>query len=376
MEPLSNNPTKISILYVEDEREAREVFGSILSRKYPDTQLYMAENGAQGLELFEKHRQNIVITDISMPLMNGIRMSSEIKTLNPETIIVAVTAYSNTSYLLDAIEIGINHYVLKPLDYGKIFSILDKSIAMIQMERQVKLHEQEGQVRALELEAANKELEAFNYTVSHDLRNPITNVLGFSQVLLEKCTGSCDESSRQCVQVIHQEIRRMDVMINSLLEFARLSRQPLKKEFVNLADIATTITMELKMRNPERHCSFNIAEHANAYGDPVLLRIVLENLIGNAWKFSAGRELAAIEFGVAKDDGNQTYFVRDNGVGFDNSQVQKLFGVFQRLHSNDDFEGYGIGLATVQRIIQRHGGSIHAESEKGSGATFYFTLGE
>ena len=168
----------------------------------------------------------------------------------------------------------------------------------------------------------------------------------------------------------------MDVMINSLLEFARLSRQPLKKEFVDLAAIASTIAMELRMRNPERPCTFNIAEHANAYGDPVLLRIVLENLIGNAWKFSAGREPTAIEFGVAKDDGNQTYFVRDNGVGFDISQVQKLFGVFQRLHTNDDFEGYGIGLATVQRIIQRHGGSIHAEGEKDNGATFYFTLGE
>jgi len=373
---INYDPSSVSMLYVEDEPESREILSSILSRKYPDTQLHVAENGVQGLELFKKHRPNIVITDISMPLMDGIRMSSEIKSLNPETTIVAVTAYSDTDYLLNAIEIGINHYVLKPLDYAKFFSVIDKNIAMIRLESQVTAQELERQVRTRELESAIKELEAFNYTVSHDLRRPITAILGFSQELMDSCAGSFDEHSKHCVQVIHQEIRRMDVMINSLLEFARLSRRPLDKEQVNLSAIAASITMELQMRNPERKGTFKIAEHAHAYGDPVLLRIVLENLIENAWKYSAGKELTSIQFGVAHDEGQPTYFVRDNGVGYDQNQAHRLFEVFQRLHSDHHFEGYGIGLATVQRIIQRHGGTLHAEGETDNGATFYFTLGE
>lgn len=366
----------ISILYVEDEHGAREIFSQILSLKYPDMLLFQAGNGAEGLELFKKHQPDIVITDISMPVMNGIQMSREIKTLKPDTIIVAVTAYSDTSFLLNAIEIGISHYVLKPLDYSKFFSIIDKSIAMIQLERQVKAQELEKQLWTEELEAANKELETFSYTVSHDLRRPLTTILGYSQDLLENCAGQFDEQSITSVRIIHREIRRMDAMINSLLEFARLSRRPLNKERVNLGSIASTIALELKVRHPERQGIFNIAEQAQAYGDPVLLNIVLENLIGNAWKYSSTRELAAIEFGIANAEGKPTYYVRDNGVGYDKNQAHRLFGVFQRLHRDEEFDGYGIGLATVQRIIQRHGGSIHAEGEIDNGATFYFTLGD
>jgi PAS domain S-box-containing protein len=230
--------------------------------------------------------------------------------------------------------------------------------------------------RATELEAANKELEMFSFTVSHDLRSPITSINGFSQVLLEKYADQFDQPSIRHIKLIHQEIRRMDAMIKSLLKFSKLYRQELDMEEVDLGPMASTIAMELQLRCPERTVAFSIAEHAHCYGDPVLLRLVMVNLLGNAWKYSAKKELATIEFGTMAIEGKTTFYVRDNGTGFDKAQAGKLFGVFQRLHNDDEFEGYGIGLATVQRIIQRHGGTIYAESEVDKGATFYFTLGE
>lgn len=376
-------PSMISILLVEDETDTRDILGSVISKKYPASHLQVAKNGAEGLELFMRYSPDIVITDISMPMMNGIRMAADIKGCCAETVVIAVTAFSDTKYLLDAIEIGINHYVLKPLDYKKLFAIIDKNIATIEMERQVKQTEQKIESlnaslvsRAEELEAANRELEAFNYTISHDLRSPITAILGFSQVLLERCSGVLDEQSKSCVQVIHQETRRMDEMIKSLLKFSRLAHQPLDQEQVNLSNIAATIIMELQIRHPGRRISTRIGEKIYGFGDPILLRAVMENLIGNAWKFTDNRDVAKIEFGVTDKQGLATYYVCDNGIGFENSLAPKLFGVFQRLHNDNDYDGHGIGLATVQRIIQRHGGTIFAEGEAGKGATFYFTLGE
>ncbi|HEY3307314.1 MAG TPA: response regulator [Desulfuromonadaceae bacterium] len=383
MDDHNSKLSMISILLVEDEADTRDILGSVISKKYPYSPLQVAKNGAEGLDLFMRCRPNIVITDISMPMMNGISMAADIKACSAETVIIAVTAFSDTRYLLDAIEIGINHYVLKPLDYKKLFSIIDKNIATIEMERQVKVAEHEIESlnarlakRAEELQAANQELEAFNYTISHDLRSPITAILGFSQVLLERSAGPLDEQSKSCVQVIHQETRRMDEMIKSLLKFSRLANQPLDQEQVNLSSIAATIIMELKLRHPERQISTKIGEEIFGIGDPILLRAVMENLIGNAWKYTVNREIANIEFGVTDKLGLVTYYVCDNGIGFESSLAHKVFGVFQRLHNDNDFDGYGIGLATVQRIIQRHGGTIYAEGEAGKGAIFYFTLGE
>ena len=168
----------------------------------------------------------------------------------------------------------------------------------------------------------------------------------------------------------------MEAMIKSLLKFSRLSRQDMDSEEVDLSAIASSIALELQIRHPERQVAFTIVQGAHCHGDPTLLRVVMENLIGNAWKYSSKKESAAIEFGVMNSAEKPTFFVRDDGTGFDPKQAGRLFGVFQRLHSEHDFEGFGIGLATVQRIIQRHGGNIRAEGEVNRGATFYFTLGE
>ena len=503
MKPFDYDANMFSILYVEDEADARDLLCSVLTVKYPGTRLHLADNGQAGLELFMTHRPSIVVTDINMPLMDGIHMAGEMKALEPDTIIIALTAHSDTKYLLNAIEIGINHYVLKPVDYGHLFTIIDKCRDTIMLERRVKrqgehirklsraieqspstvmitdaagvieyvnpkfteltgytadevlghtprilksdasqaeMHRElwktvssgkewhgellnrkkDGETyweatsispildergvithfvavkeditarmraeqeivnlnialtnRAQELEAANMELDAFNSTVSHDLRSPITAIHGFTQVLMERCSG-LDDETKSFVAIIHKEIRRMEGMIKSLLKFSRLSRQGMEKEEVNLSTLASTIATELMLRQPERQAAFTIAEGAFCQGDPMLLRVVLENLIGNAWKYSAKKESTVIEFGILDQGKTPTFFVRDNGAGFDPRQTDRLFGAFQRLHSEEEFEGFGIGLATAQRIIQRHGGMIRAEGEPGKGATFYFTLG-
>lgn len=228
--------------------------------------------------------------------------------------------------------------------------------------------------RASELEAANQELEAFSHTVSHDLRAPLTGLMGFSQMMLEQREGL----SANCVEFvsnIYQSAKRMDQMIGTMLEFSRLSRAEVKREAVNLSVLAMIQIMELRMNEPGRSVEYDIPEGIQAFGDGRLLRIVLANLLGNAWKYTGKRRTARIEFGQTDIDGKPTYFVRDNGAGFDMSCAADLFTPFKRLHATEDFAGYGIGLATVKRIILRHGGNIWFDAAVDRGAVFYFTIG-
>ncbi|MBT0653423.1 sensor histidine kinase [Geomobilimonas luticola] len=228
--------------------------------------------------------------------------------------------------------------------------------------------------KAAELEVANRELEAFAHTVSHDLRTPLTNITLSCQVMREICKEKNGDQCNELIQGICNAAERMDRLITSLLNFARISRSPLNVQPVDLSEMARVIAAELQLNQPDRRVTFIIAEGITARGDGNLLHIVLTNLLGNAWKYTRNRETAVIEFGMTEIEGKQAYFVRDNGAGFDMNQADKLFGAFQRLHSAKEYEGYGIGLATVKRIVQRHGGSVWAAGEVEKGATFYFTL--
>ncbi|ACI17143.2 hypothetical protein COPRO5265_0030 [Coprothermobacter proteolyticus DSM 5265] len=227
-----------------------------------------------------------------------------------------------------------------------------------------------------ELEEANRELEAFSYSVSHDLRAPLRSIDGFSQMLLEDYADKLDDQGRDYLKRIRAATQRMSQLINDLLTLSRISRADMHFEELNLTAMAEDIAAELKQSQPERDVEFIIEPNVKAYGDSHLLRIVLENLLRNAWKFTSKHKSAIIEFGVKEHDGKTVYFVRDNGAGFDMAYVDKLFVPFQRLHEQDEFEGTGIGLATVQRIVHRHGGTVWAEGEVEKGATFYFTLRE
>jgi PAS domain S-box-containing protein len=224
------------------------------------------------------------------------------------------------------------------------------------------------------LESANRELEAFAHSVSHDLRAPLRSVDSFSQIILDEYSDKLDEDGAKYLRRIRAGAQNMGQLIDALLNLSRVSRGLLNRECVQLSSMASTIVKELQDQDSRRTVNIEIAADIQANGDARLLRIVMNNLIGNAWKFTGKRDQACLEFGSNTEKGVVVYFVRDNGAGFDMAYVSQLFTPFQRLHQTTEFAGTGIGLATVQRIVQRHGGRIWAESSVGNGATFYFTL--
>jgi len=228
--------------------------------------------------------------------------------------------------------------------------------------------------RTAQLQTINKELEAFCYSVSHDLRTPLRSLDGFSQALLEDCSDKLDAQGQDYLRRIRAGSQRMGQLIDDLLNLSRVSRGEMTRELVDISKIAHEVADELKAAAPERDAEFVVADGLSAQTDPRLLRIVLTNLFGNAWKFTAKRAHGRIEFGSTGANGDKEYFTRDNGAGFDQAYAGKLFGAFQRLHAIKDFPGTGIGLATVQRIIQRQGGRVWAEGKVEQGATFHFTL--
>ncbi len=239
------------------------------------------------------------------------------------------------------------------------------------------LHEELKQ-RVLEVEAANRELEAFSYSVSHDLRAPLRAMDGFSRILLEDHAPQVSEEMRHYLRLVRDNAQQMGRLIDALLNFSRLGRQPLTKERVAPAALIRQVLEELGAERERRRLEIKLDELPVCQADPALLKQVFVNLLGNALKYTRQREEAMIAIGY-RDDGDRPgeaiYFIKDNGVGFDMRYVHKLFGVFQRLHRAEDYEGTGVGLATVQRIIHRHGGRVWAEAELDRGATFYFTLG-
>jgi len=228
--------------------------------------------------------------------------------------------------------------------------------------------------RTAQLEATNRELEAFSYSISHDLAAPLRSIDGFSQILLEDYAEVLDDEGKDYLSRVRASSQHMGQLIDALLKLSRMTRREIRRERVDLSVMAEEIVQELRISQPDRQVKCVIADDLSVDGDAWLLRIALENLLGNAWKFTGKSSPARIEFAVTEHAGALAYFVRDNGAGFDMTYADKLFGAFQRLHTIEDFPGTGIGLATMQRIVHRHGGQAWAEGRVGQGATFYFTL--
>ncbi|MES9901223.1 MAG: ATP-binding protein [Sedimenticola sp.] len=246
------------------------------------------------------------------------------------------------------------------------------------VERKLRELNEELELRVLqrthELSGLNRELEAFNYSVSHDLRAPLRGIDGFSQALLEDYAGAIDDTGKDYLMRVRRATQRMSHLIDDLLKLSRIGRKEMNKEPVDLTALAHEVILQLQENEPERRAEFVIADGLQGGGDLQLLRVVLDNLLGNAWKYSRYNDSTKIEFGRMETERGEAFFIRDNGVGFDMHYSDKLFGAFQRLHTTNDFEGTGIGLATVARIIHRHGGQIWSEAEVDKGAAFFFFL--
>lgn len=416
-ENTQNYQKGITILTIEDEVALRK---SIVDY-FEDSGFTVIEatNGNEGLEAFRTHRPDIVFTDLSMPNGHGLDIIPVLRREGPLTPIIVISGAGMLQDAVESMKCGAWDYLSKPI--RDLSSLEEKALNLLSRARKLEkrvarrkllqLHRAERLVaertaelqkvneslveenrrrrmmqdevlwlnqdlkqQKMALEHANQELEAFSYSVSHDLRAPLTAIGGFSQVLLEDYGDKLDENGRDCAARIVTASQRMGKLIDALLQLARIGRQPLKREPVDLSALARTIEQELRFLQPARSITVNVAEDLVVSGDQQLLRSVMNNLLGNAWKYTSKKKTALIELGVQVQQGEPVFFVRDDGAGFDMAYADKLFSTLQRLHSSHEFEGNGIGLATVHRIIQRHGGKIWAESVPGEGATFYFTL--
>ncbi len=282
-------------------------------------------------------------------------------------------------YSVRAPQVGEGEFVLLTSAFNHMLDRIDEGDSALR-ESKAQLRclnselEQRIEERTCKLEEANKELEAFSYSVSHDLRAPLRAIDGFSRILLEDYAEKLDENGKRVLDVIRSNTKNMGRLIDDLLAFSRLSRKPIEASAINMSELANDVFQQLKSGLANQKIQFNLRPLPGATGDPALVRQVLVNLLSNAAKYSRPRAKTVIDVNGRCENGDCIYCVKDNGVGFDMTYAQKLFGVFQRLHTVDEFEGTGVGLAIVQRIVHRHGGRVWAEGKVDRGATFYFSL--
>lgn len=258
--------------------------------------------------------------------------------------------------------------------FGTAQDITEQEEARAEIQRLNASLEQRVKERTAELTAANRELESFAYSISHDLRGPLRGIDGFSHMLREEYGGKIDEQGRGYIERVRKAVQRMGTLIDDILELSRVTRREMHRTQVDLSRLATELVEEISRARAGRRVNTVISPGCQATGDPQLLRLLLQNLLENAWKYTGWNPAAQVEFGCESAEGKPVYFVKDNGVGFDMQHTRHLFAPFQRLHTPEEFEGSGIGLATVARIVDRHGGRIWAESKPGKGTTFRFTL--
>jgi two-component system, sensor histidine kinase and response regulator len=391
---------KIDILLVDDQPEGLLTLEAILGGL--EQNLVKANSGREALRQVLARDFAVILLDVQMPQLDGYETAALIRErpASRHTPLIFLTA-SHTAdvQMIRGYGVGAVDYLFKPLDADilrskvAVFIELAKKSALIRKQTAV-ITEREAEARQLaearaqllvdleqrnrEMAVVNKELEAFSYSVSHDLRAPLRCIDGFCHALLEDYAAALDETGRQYLHHVREGTRQMGELIDGLLRLARVTRSELRREAVNLSQLARDVGARLQNHSsgPARRVELRVEEGLLAEGDTHLLENVLENLLSNAWKFTSKRSEARIEVGTSLQDGIPVFFVRDNGAGFDMTYANKLFGAFQRLHAATEFEGHGIGLATVSRILHRHGGRIWAEGQTDVGATFYFTLGE
>lgn len=425
-EPPGELQEQASILIVDDREDKRLAMETVISEI--DARIVKVDSGKEALRALLNNDFAVILLDVNMPAMDGFETAFLIRQRkqSEHTPIIFVTGISDTdTHVTRGYSLGAVDYILTPVvpdvlrtkvsvfvelykktqqlkrqaerlrrahdelesrvrertaELAKVNTDLQAEIAERQRveEKIRKINgdlEQRVMDRTVELEMANQELEAFTYSVAHDLQAPLRNIVSYSQMLEEDFGPQVPEDARQYWQRIGSRAQYMAQLVNDLLNLSRISKQSLNRQEIKLKNMAEELIAALKAENPRRQIHWEVGNLPSLSGDPNLVRLVMVNLLSNAVKYTQTRPEATIEIGETGSNGEASIFIRDNGVGFDMKYADKLFGVFQRLHPPGQFEGTGVGLATVARIIRKHGGRVWAEAEEGKGATFYFTLG-
>ena len=405
------------VLAVEDslvQAKRLEYFFKEHNIKY---QLYTNAEDAFSAALIEK--PELIISDVVMPGMGGYEFCRQIKSTEylSSVPIILLTSLQDPHDIIKGLQAGADNFITKPYDEKYLFSriqyllinrdirfaanaemvielvfrgnkyqinsekrqILDLLLSVYEaaIQRNDELTAIKAQLEKANenLKQANQDLEAFSRTVSHDLKSPLNGIIGFSDLLLADNAYNISEDSKQFLEIIKDSAWSMSSLIQDLLQFSQSGLVEIEQEPVDLTQIATQVMQNILQRDQSRKVKVEIAQNLHAKADPKMIQVVLDNLLGNAFKYSGLKADAEISFGKKDYYGQDLFYVHDNGAGFDMNLAHKLFQPFQRLHAANEFKGTGVGLSTVQRIIEKHGGQIWAESEVGKGATFFFTLG-
>ena len=356
----------------------------------------LAKSGEEAIDLLAVQAVDCILLDLMMPGLGGQETCRRIKAAPTvrDIPLVMLTALDNRDAMIQGLGAGADDYIQKSGEFEVLKARVRAQIRRKQFEDENRRFREEllrkeleaaearavrdlAETRAVlveELKRKNLELEAFSYSVSHDLRAPLRAVDGFSKALLDDYAGALEPKAKDYLERVRAAARRMGELIDDLLELSRVGRAELRRDRTSLSDIAAAVAADLRRREPDRHVDISVQQGLEVSADRRLMRVVLENLIGNSWKFTMKTTAPRIEMGSERRDDGTAYFVRDNGAGFDMAYADKLFRPFQRLHHTADYPGTGIGLATVQRIVDRHGGRVSAEGSVGRGATVYFTI--
>ena len=383
--------TNRTVLIVDDNLPSLHELNDALKDEAYD--VILARSGEEALELLAVHSVDCILLDVLMPGLGGQETCARIKAVPTlrDIPLIMLTALEDREAMIEGLTAGADDFVSKSSHLQVLKARVRAQIRRKQVEDENRRLREEllqkeleaGEARAArelaetvlveELKRKNKELEAFSYSVSHDLRAPLRAIDGFSRIVLQDFAETLDPKGHEYLQRVCAAATRMGELIDVLLELSRIGRTELRRTRVNLSDVARQVVADLR-KDADRRVEVVIDEGLVADADSRLMHIALENLLGNSWKFTANAAEARIELGHDRNGHGPVYYVRDNGAGFDMTYAEKLFAPFRRLHSDAEFPGIGIGLATVYRIVERHGGRVWAEGAVGRGATFYFTI--
>jgi signal transduction histidine kinase len=371
------------LLYYDTSETSKQLVRQVLGNEF---QLTETNSRSEVRNLLGNQRFDLVLAGLDPGAIEDLNLLDWIHKEYPDLPVVVATENAKDDAGMQAMRRGAADYVVKThariqrLPYSIRVAIEKSRLRAEREHMQDELQQLTAQLeqriadRTAELAEANQELEAFSYSVSHDLRAPLRAIEGFARILMEDHAAHLNADARRCIEIIVASTEQMNRLIEDLLAFSRLTRAGFATQTVDMTELARSVAAELQQTQAYASALVEIPELPSAHGDSSMLRQVLVNLIGNALKFSRTQAQPRVEMGSVREGGEQVYWVKDNGVGFDEQYVHKLFNVFQRLHRSDQFEGTGVGLAIVKRIILRHGGRTWAEAKLNAGATFYFSL--